>query len=493
MSPSLESPRALASACGGTFHDSSSDAGFAVCCRARVLSVLPFKKTSATSYSQKSNMVSIIEFVNSNPLMQKAGAKVDVVASDGDSQRRQAMLSYMSILLSETHGPQIYSILKDLPLFDLHVGPNFEVYMLDEKHRWKRLRGMLISLTRRICIGPVTVDRDMLWSLLLATGVPEKDIKSVFEVQDKQNVLKAMLLLHMLAQCDFNRLTSCESTTDSSRRMSREALLVASPSLKVVTFLCEAMIMPAIDVDMSLSRQLEYASALAHTMYFLQAKHGTHFLPNQQAYDFAISCMSLYAIVAKAQVRDPSGNTPIYIMSLGTDELEKLFGMLRSQNHNRGFDILELHQKISSAADHVDILKRHPNWAPTGKNRLSTKSKHWDHLTPRNWKGDVTAGSANLRQCWENGRGMSIQLLGSVEGFEHVSDVFCFERANQGATLIRPDGKTPYGVTCLDCDSDDEHHEGVDAAGNQEVQHLADDEEHARPEWDRDSLFDWLG
>lgn len=164
---------------------SDSDAGIAACYRARPFLALPFTKISATAYTQLKNIGDIVAHVNRNPLMMKTGAQVDVIASDGDSQRRQAMLRYISHRLSETHGPQIYSLLKNLPLFDLRVGPNFEVYMLDEKHRFKRFRGALISSSRRVQVGPVSIDSNMLKSLLLATRVPQQQITSVFQVLDK--------------------------------------------------------------------------------------------------------------------------------------------------------------------------------------------------------------------------------------------------------------------------------------------------------------------
>lgn len=50
-----------------------------------------------------------------------------------------------------------------------------------------------------------------------------------------------------------------------------------------------------------------------------------------------------------------------YILFEGTDRLENVFSQVRTQDHARNVDILQLAQKLSIGAEIDAILQRHPD------------------------------------------------------------------------------------------------------------------------------------
>lgn len=65
--------------------------------------------------------------------------------------------------------------------------------------------------------------------------------------------------------------------------------------------------------------------------------------------------------VAKAKVDNPDGE--FYIILLGTDRLEELFGILRTMvGNDTNLDILQLASRISGTTEVSNILAKYPQW-----------------------------------------------------------------------------------------------------------------------------------
>ncbi len=92
------------------------------------------------------------------------------------------------------------------------------------------------------------------------------------------------------------------------------------------------LILPYINVDMNLHEQLKSFSAAAHLAYILFTNHNacSAFLPLPLYHDIQIMVKNAFFCVAKTKCNNPSGE--FFLILLGTDRLEWIFGLIRSQN-----------------------------------------------------------------------------------------------------------------------------------------------------------------
>jgi hypothetical protein len=124
-----------------------------------------------------------------------------------------------------------------------------------------------------------------------------------------------------------------------------------------------------------------------------------------------IMIKNVYFCVAKAKIDDPDGH--FWIILLGTDRLEVLYGILRTMvGNDANLDILQLGLRLRGTAEVSTILAKYPHWdrAPQ-RLKLPALSKdqlvvhdHVDHINPASWRGDVRVSQVNLQTCWRLGR-----------------------------------------------------------------------------------------
>lgn len=159
-------------------------------------------------------------------------------------------------------------------------------------------------------------------------------IHSLFNPDDQQDVKLAFDLLK-----DIWALSALEHHHNPSVMETREALRMLGKLLWHLVF-------PYVCVDLSLSEQLEHLSAAAHLAIALYSKHGTKFIPSLLYVDIMIMIKNVYFCVAKAKVDDPNGN--FYVLLLGTDRLEELFGILRTMiGNNTNLDVYQLASRLT--------------------------------------------------------------------------------------------------------------------------------------------------
>ena len=92
----------------------------------------------------------------------------------------------------------------------------------------------------------------------------------------------------------------------------------------------------------------------------LQVHNGTgkKFLPNQLYIDIMIMIKNMFFCIGKAQIDIPW--CLFWIILLGTDRLETLFGILRTivaSDHN--FDLLQLAEWLTGSTEASNILAKH--------------------------------------------------------------------------------------------------------------------------------------
>jgi hypothetical protein len=87
----------------------------------------------------------------------------------------------------------------------------------------------------------------------------------------------------------------------------------------------------------------------------------SNFIPTPLFVNVSIMVKNAFFCVAKAKVNHP--NQPFFLVLLGTDWLESLFGILRTMvGNDTNLDILQLALRITSTTEVSTILAKHPEW-----------------------------------------------------------------------------------------------------------------------------------
>jgi len=351
------------------------------------------------------------------------------IASDGDSRRRRAMA-----LLSLTHFlPQsspIFVALSRLRLFNLLCGNDDLTGDLDWRHVLKRFRNTLLRL-KGILIDNTVVTATILKMHLKHNGMDDSAATTVLAPNDKQDVVLMIQLLNALAH-----LPPATETDDPGFHASRRIIRLLG---QLYRHLLETYMHPSL----SLHEQLTRLSAAAHLVLALYSREQGDFIPIQLYFDVMAMIKNAYCCVAKTQQDDPNGK--FWIILLGTDGLEKVFGKVRTMigsDHNA--DQLQLTNRIDGAVQCVKILELHPEWGGQSR-RLTVKSleeqgtnitKKLDHLNPRSWQGDVYVRNIILRSCWQEGRLLAEEELREAS----IDSPFREMESGEGFDMLCPFG-----------------------------------------------------
>ena len=161
-------------------------------------------------------------------------------------------------------------------------------------------------------------------------------------------------------------------------------------------------------------------------------------MANQTFVSIMTMIKNLLFCVAKAKVDIPGSE--FFLILLGTDRLEKLFGLIRTAiGTDSNFDILQLCGRASNLTEVYIILGLKPEW-DRGPRRLNLRavineqgdvSPNADHISPASWRGDLCVDNVNLHSCWLAGRvraeaiipggRAALQACARVPGFDILS------------------------------------------------------------------------
>ncbi|PPR07576.1 hypothetical protein CVT26_002325 [Gymnopilus dilepis] len=219
-------------------------------------------------------------------------------------------------------------------------------------------------------------------------------------------MIKLLNSISSLPECDANERLTVTATRRVLRLLGR-----------VYFFLLHAYL----NIDLSLDSQLTYLAAAAHLILALYHTNKGDFIPVQLYFDVMSMIKNVYFCVAKTQIDNPTAQ--FWIILLGTDGLEKVFGKVRTMvGGDTNADQLQLANRIDGAVQCINILEEHPEWG-AGSRRLTLKplsedpdsvtSEH-DHINPRSWKGDVNVSRVVLESCWKEGRRKAVEVLESA-------------------------------------------------------------------------------
>ncbi|KAG2033239.1 hypothetical protein BDR03DRAFT_819645, partial [Suillus americanus] len=171
-------------------------------------------------------------------------------------------------------------------------------------------------------------------------------------------------------------------------------------TLRVLAILCESLVEPFFNCEMSLKQQLKCLATYAHLSFLLYRNHGTSFMSNQLYGDTQATVKNVMFLVAKVQILDDT--QPFYLIQDGDDRLEGSFGHVRTDDHDPNMGVQRLCEKLGSAADRSDIFECHADW-DRGHRRLGNGKLGADHTNPTSWKGDVVSGGVSLQMEWIRG------------------------------------------------------------------------------------------
>jgi len=154
-----------------------------------------------------------------------------------------------------------------------------------------------------------------------------------------------------------------------------------------------------------------------------------------------IMTKNAFFCVAKTKVNNPSGK--FYLISLGTDCLETFFGLVRTAGTDANVDMLQLESHTSGLAEVVVILAEHPEWdygtrcltLPVFSKEGGDFTSKADHISPRDWCGDVSVANVNLHTCWLLGHKKVARLISEMEA------VLSALSGNNSIDMLSPLGK----------------------------------------------------
>ena len=298
------------------------------------------------------------------------GLRVISLASDGESRRGKALtnLTYVAPLAPSS---PIYDHLARLDLMDNFVGPDDVTADKDYKHIFKRLRNTLLRESGCLVHG-VRLTRAVIRKHFKDSGLTDAHISHVLDPTDKQDVVLAYILLK-----DLWSLPPADPVSSTA------TYIKACEALRIYGELSYHLVFLYICIELSLSEQLEHLSAAIHLILALYVLDGTRseFIPSPLFLDISIMVKNAFFCVAKAKVDHP--NEPFFLVLLGTDRLESLFGILRTMvGNDANLDILQLSLRITSTTEVSSILAKHPGWDKgPHRLRLPTVSRSFDELT----------------------------------------------------------------------------------------------------------------
>ncbi|KAG8692772.1 hypothetical protein FRC11_003378, partial [Ceratobasidium sp. 423] len=265
-------------------------------------------------------------------------------ATDGDACRRLALYR---LCMTHTLSPPspLYWELSHLELMNLACGEDEITHDGDFKHEEKRFasalrfgKGMYINGTH---ISP----GDIKQHLRLVPTISPSRLEALFDNSDRQSVPKAHTLLKGI------------------HNASQSPHILKQPGLRPFVLLGEllqAFYAPHTTPSMNLSQQVISMAKCAFILFALFRIDGTRFITPQLYYDIQASIKNAMFCIAKTQLLDPSSS--FYVIQLGDDRLENLFGIYRTASTNRNPDLLQLAERSSAAQEVDNILAEYPDY-----------------------------------------------------------------------------------------------------------------------------------
>ncbi|KIY66557.1 hypothetical protein CYLTODRAFT_491339 [Cylindrobasidium torrendii FP15055 ss-10] len=349
---------------------------------------------------------------------------IATVASDGESSFRNARFHLgMSEELDTSTG--YGRVLAQCAGLNLRTGPYGLLVTCDTKHIFKRFATLCRGM-RGIQVGDTTITSvELAHQLSQLPSLTPAGALDLMDPDDKQDVPRAVELIEALGDIEEQSDTMVTSET---AKMEKVAFVA-----HVLAYFLE----PFISGDMSLSEQLKSLSTYAHLTYAMYKKHGLSFLTSPLYVDSHAVVKTIFSTSAcLAALNDPE---LVYLIILeGTDRLENIFSNVRTQDHSRNFDVLQLSQKLSIAAMLTEIFSRYPH-LNRGHRRRDLTKRGVDRVSPSDVDhSNKAVVGVDIPKAWNDGRAQANRILQKFLGYTY--DLFEHDFAQPSVDMMRPDG-----------------------------------------------------
>jgi len=329
------------------------------------------------------------------------GCPLFCIASDGESRRGSAFTA-----LTQKHtlneGSELYRLVGGMRLMNMLVGEKDITADKDPKHIMKRCRNMVLRKSG-VMVNGTLVTPILLRYHLKEAGLNATHIDNLLNVTDRQNVPVCFTLLKEIWSLKDPKATD------------KPTFMKARKALQLLGRLFRHLVLPFVQVTLSLHEQLTHLSAAAHLANFLFTVNDARStaLPSLTYKDIILMVKNAYFCVAKAKIRNPTGS--FWLILLGTDRLETSFGIVRSMvGTDANADMSSLTTRLSHSVECLNIFSKHPEW-DRGPRRLKLPAiedsngdivSAVDHINTTSWKGDVRLEHVTPITAWNEGRRM---------------------------------------------------------------------------------------
>ncbi|TRM56361.1 hypothetical protein BD626DRAFT_414104, partial [Schizophyllum amplum] len=355
---------------------------------------------------------------------------IRTVASDGESSFRAARFKLCMTESLDTSEP-LGELLSSLVGLNLQTGPRGLLGTCDPKHVIKRFATWLRSPTGLLVGKTTLMPGDFLRALARLPHMTEEKARHLMDPADKQNVPKAVSLIQALLEIE----EKAEPPTNPAEAHRHSLVIFVAKTLGF-------FVRPFIDLNMDLAEQVRSHSTYTHLVSAMQLKHGLGFLTGALLADSLAIVKDEMHQIARLQLLDRK--IRYFFILVGTDRLEVLFSNVRTQDHSRNFDALQLVQKLSIGAEVGAILERNPDIDPGHKRLNVSDTMGVDHVNPISVTGEVSVGSVNLRREWPGGGEDANDLLVQYLGPDARVDFKPIFKQNSG-DFLRLNGKDYVG------------------------------------------------
>ncbi|KAJ7849681.1 hypothetical protein B0H14DRAFT_3866837 [Mycena olivaceomarginata] len=346
---------------------------------------------------------------------------------DGDSVFRNGAFKVLMIRTPEKSS-SLYLKLSGCRGLNLECGEDDVVIGPDGKHIVKcatnarSQEGTLIAQT--------VINRSILTQWLeRLPGETKETVAILIDPVDHQNVLRAYKLLKAIITVSADRPPDAPKLSPTDQSTHRAFALAGE--------MWDVFLQPFLSRTMSLLERLASFSKFSHLCFAFYRMHGSSFLSNQLYGDLQALVKSAFFCVARQQELDPE--RAFYLYQIGSDRLEEMFAEVRTESHDSNFDALQLSERLSTAADTLEIFDENPEWHQ-GHIRRSWFGKESDHVNPSYFTGDQTVRHVVHTTVWRSGRHAAAGVLA-----KHGVD-FDFEDAlaPEDVDFLRPNGGGIY-------------------------------------------------
>ncbi|KAG2742799.1 hypothetical protein P692DRAFT_20879328 [Suillus brevipes Sb2] len=327
-------------------------------------------------------------------------------ATDGDATRRAAGHRLFLKKPLSADSP-LYATLTDMPGLNTFMGNKEVTLDFNFKHIFKCICTLIcspagITLNNGRIINAMMLSRYLLW----LPAYDKASVTKVLHLDDPQDVPCAIELMQAIIA--FSKLKHASIDDSFSTNIDIHTDLMA---IKLLGHILESILLPFIDVNLSLTEQVQYLSSYSHLSFAMFYSHRRGFMPYQLYYDTHTMAKNIMFCIKKQQVLDL--HEKFFIGDCGNDCLELHFGRTRMiGGHNSGCSYSQVLDRLGAAKDIDGVFKRHPDLDLGHQHlKMGTWLENVDHINWEMWKGDLVSNRSDLPSAWQTGRDMALAIL----------------------------------------------------------------------------------